>query len=101
MVNFHQFAKAQGLLIRDLRDDGRIHRCPTVTKPKSNNGAYMLDHGRGWVMDWQQADKVQWWQDENAKPWTDAEKAALMARQRGRRANVRSERHWRPAMRLK
>ena len=82
MVTFHQFAQAHGLLIRDLRADGQIHRVPTASKPRSINGAYMFENGRGWVMDWAQAERVHWWQDENARPWTAEEKAAAEQRQR-------------------
>lgn len=49
---FSDFARAHGLLIRDLRADGRIHRVPTVAKPKKYNGAYRFDGGWGWVQCW-------------------------------------------------
>ncbi len=75
-MNFMSFASACGLAIRKLIADGHIHRCPTLAKPRSDNGAYMLDGDRGWVMDWAESDKVQWWQDENAKPWTAEQKVA-------------------------
>lgn len=81
-MNFQAFASAHGLAIRRLVADGRIHRCPTVEKPRSDNGAYMLDGDRGWVMDWQQGDKVQWWQDANAKPWTAEQKAEAERKRR-------------------
>ena len=80
-MSFLAFASSVGLLIRDLRADGRIHRCPTASKPRSDNGAYLFDGERGWAMDWRQGDGVQWWNDPNARPWTDAEKAAWKARQ--------------------
>lgn len=91
MVSFHQFAQAHGLLIRQLRDDGEIHRVPTQSKPRSINGAYMFQNGRGWVMDWAQAERVHWWQDENAKPWTPEEKAAAEQRHR-QQARERAQR---------
>jgi putative DNA primase/helicase len=81
-MSFLSFAQAHGLVIRDLREDGRIHRCPTEAKPRSDNGAYMLDRGRGWCMDWSQSDRVHWWQDEYAKPWTEQEKADALHRRR-------------------
>jgi putative DNA primase/helicase len=81
-MNFQSFAAAHGLLIRDLREDGRIHRCPTESKPRSDNGAYWLDRDRGWVMDWAQSGEVKWWSDEHAKPWTEAEKADAQRRMR-------------------
>lgn len=80
-MSFMHFAAAHGLLIRDLRDDGRIHRCPTSSKPRSDNGAYLFDGQRGWVMDWAAGDSPQWWNDPNARPWTEAEKAEWKRRQ--------------------
>jgi putative DNA primase/helicase len=91
-VSFLLFAASHGLVIRDLRDDGRIHRCPTSSKPKSDNGAYLLERDRGWVMDWAAGDGVHWWNDPRARPWTEAEKAEVRrrhaheARERARRA---------------
>lgn len=79
-MRFMDFASAHGLAIRELRADGQIHRCPTVAKPRSDNGAYMVDNDRGWVMDWATSDQVQWWQDENAKPWTAEQKAEAEAK---------------------
>lgn len=81
-MTFHQFAESHGLVIRDLRDDGRIHRVPTAAKPRSVNGAYMFEAGRGWCMDWSQVARVMWWQDANAKPWTAEEKVAAEQKQR-------------------
>lgn len=80
MSDFFQFAAAHGLAIRRLISDGQIHRCPTVTKPLTDNGAYMFDGSRGWCMDWAQGEEVQWWQDENAQPWTGAQKAEVAKR---------------------
>jgi putative DNA primase/helicase len=82
MSDFVSFASAHGLEIRRLIADGNIHRCPTTAKPRSDNGAYMLDRDRGWIQDWAQGERVIWWQDEHAKPWTEADKAAAEARRR-------------------
>jgi putative DNA primase/helicase len=73
-MDFYSFAEANGLLIRDLVGDGKIHRCPTQAKPRSDNGAYMLNQDRGWIMDWAAGDHVLWWHDERAAPWTEAQK---------------------------
>lgn len=80
-MSFHLFAQAHGLLIRDLRDDGRIHRCPTAAKPRSDNGAYLFDGQRGWVYDWSLGGSVQWWNDPAARPWSEQEKAEWKRRQ--------------------
>lgn len=82
MVNFIDFAAGHGLAIRRLVADGQIHRCPTQDKPRSDNGAYMVEGDRGWALNWAQGDAVQWWNDENAKPWTGPQKAAAERRRR-------------------
>lgn len=89
-MNFQQFAEACGLAIRRLVADGSIQRCPTHAKPHSTNGAYMLDRDRGWCMDWAAGDKVQWWTDPLAKPWT-AEQKAEANRKRQQQARERVE----------
>lgn len=52
MQPFVDFARAHGLLINDLRDDGHVHRCATVAHPRARNGAYRVDGDWGWVQDW-------------------------------------------------
>jgi putative DNA primase/helicase len=77
-VSFVDFARAHGVEIDSSRlyAGERIRRCGTVDKPRSTNGAYFWDGQRGWVFNWSGEARVQWWQDEAAKPWTDAEKRA-------------------------
>jgi len=72
-MQFADFARAHGLLIRDLRISDKIQRCPTVDHPRSTNGAYVFDGRRGWVQRWDAGDEVIWWEDD--KPWTEADKA--------------------------
>jgi putative DNA primase/helicase len=75
-MSFLIFAHQHGVLIdhHKLFASDRIKRCGTVLKPKSDNGAYFWDGERGWVMDWSGDAKVIWYNDPNAKPWTDQEK---------------------------
>jgi len=75
-MSFVQFARAHDLEIGDLTPSERIRRCPTVDKPRSKNGAYFWDGSRGWVFNWSGEAKTHWYQDPNAKPWTDEEKRA-------------------------
>jgi phage/plasmid primase-like uncharacterized protein len=72
-MQFAEFARAHGLLIRDLRITDKIQRCPTVDHPRSTNGAYFFDGRRGWIQRWDAGDDVIWWEDD--KPWTEADKA--------------------------
>ena len=73
-MQFVDFAQAHGILINDLYPSERIHRCGTVNKPKSKNGAWFWDGERGWIFDWAGDASVIWY-GEN-KPWTDEDKAA-------------------------
>ena len=72
-MQFADFARAHGLLIRDLRITDKIQRCPTVDHPRSTNGAYVFDGRRGWIQRWDTGDEVIWWEDD--KPWTEADRA--------------------------
>jgi hypothetical protein len=76
MMEFVNFARSNGVEIdpSKLFPSDKIRRCGTVHKPRSGNGAYFWDGNRGWVMDWSGEARVIWWQDKNAKPWTDEEK---------------------------
>jgi len=81
-MDFIQFAASHGVLIQHLDDSGRIRRCPTEEHPRSDNGAYMFDGRRGWVMAWDGIAEAQWFDDPNARPWTDAEKKAWAEKRR-------------------
>ena len=79
-MNFIEFARAHGVEIDPARfySSDKIHRCGTVEKPRSNNGAWFWDGQRGWVMDWSGDARTVWFQDPNAKPWTPEEKHTWM-----------------------
>lgn len=86
-MSFLQFAQSHGLLINPSRFDssGRIKRCATESHPTSTNGAYMYDGGRGFVFRWDAEAKPIWFNDPNAKPWSDAEKKEFAQRQNQQR----------------
>lgn len=81
---FVNFARAHGLEIdpAKLYPGERIRRCPTLEKPNSTNGAYFWDGERGWVFAWDGEARVQWFQDPNAKAWTEQEKQDWAAKRR-------------------
>jgi len=79
-MSFTRFARAHGLEIGELHASDRIQRCGTVEKPRSKNGAYFWDGRRGWVFNWSGQARAQWYDDPNAKPWTDEEKRAFAAK---------------------
>ncbi|GAB3362690.1 MULTISPECIES: hypothetical protein [Giesbergeria] len=87
-MSFVQFARAHGVEIdpAKLYPSQKIRRCGTTEKPRSGNGAYFWDGERGWVFDWSGEAKVNWYNDPNAQPWTQAEKDAWKAKRQAQRA---------------
>jgi putative DNA primase/helicase len=77
-MNFIQFARAHGVEVDydRLYPSDKIRRTGTVLKPRSTNGSYFWDGKRGWVMDWSGEAKVVWYNDPDAKPWSEDEKRA-------------------------
>ena len=82
MSEFITFARAHGVEINPSKfyAGEKIRRCGTTDKPKSTNGAYFWDGARGWVFNWSADARVQWFNDSNARPWTEQEKAAWRQR---------------------
>ena len=89
MSDFITFARAHGLEIdpNRLYASDKIKRCGTVEKPKSDNGAYLWDGQRGWCFNWSGEARLIWYQDKDAKPWTDEEKRSFALK----RASAASE----------
>lgn len=67
-MNFIQFASANGVLIDNLYDDDRIHRCGTQKHPRSKSGAYRFGGDWGWVHAWDESDKPEIWFDARTTP---------------------------------
>lgn len=99
MSDFITFARAHGVEIDPSRlyASDKIKRCGTVDKPRSGNGAYFWDGQRGWVMDWSGEARVVWYEDPNAKPWTDEEKR-LWAAKRASAATEQDRRYQQAAL---
>lgn len=100
MSGFIEFARAHGILINEAKffASERIKRCATVEHPKSGNGAYFWDGERGWVFAWDGEARVQWWNDPNARPWTEEEKAEWRKKRDAAKASQERE-YQRAAMR--
>lgn len=96
MIAFTEFARAHGVLIDHLIDDGRIHRCATVGKERKRNGAYCWDGRRGWAHAWDSDGITHYFNDPDSKPWSEAEKRALHE-QRLARYRQQEQRHKRAA----
>lgn len=75
-MSFINFARAHGVDIdpSKLYAADKIRRTGTVDRPRSGNGAYWWDGQRGWVFDWSGEARTIWYEDPNAKPWTNEEK---------------------------
>lgn len=76
MISFLDFARAHGVLIDALIADGRIHRCPTEAHPRKRNGAYAWDGRRGWAHAWDADGETHYFNDPDARPWSESEKRA-------------------------
>lgn len=94
-MTFIDFARAHGVEIdpAKLYAGERIRRCGTTDKPRSANGAYFWDGQRGWVFNWSSEARVQWFNDQDAKPWTEAEKAAWKVRRQATQAHQDDRQH--------
>jgi putative DNA primase/helicase len=79
-MSFVEFAQAHGVVIEHLITGDRVRRCPTVTHPRKKNASYFFDGRRGWVRCWDGQGTTEWWNDPNAKPWSDAEKREWAAK---------------------
>lgn len=73
---FCDFARSHGLILDRVQGIDRIYRCPTVTKPRKRNGAYLLRHdGNGWVIAYDMGGSLEWFDDPAAKSgWTEADR---------------------------
>ena len=83
-MNFIQFARAHGVELEHdrLYPSDKIRRTGTILKPRSMNGSYFWDGRRGWVQDWSGEAKVVWYNDPDAKPWTEDEKTQWAIKRR-------------------
>jgi len=82
MSHFIEFARAHGVEISAEKffASDKIRRCGTTEKPRSTNGAYLWDGQRGWVYRWDADARVHWYNDPDAKPWTEEEKRTWRAK---------------------
>jgi putative DNA primase/helicase len=86
MSDFQSFAMAHGLLINQLHPADKVQRCPTVDKPRSKNGAWFWDGFKGWVSDWAQGGDIHWFDNPQAKTWTDSDRRAWAQRKQAAQA---------------
>ena len=79
-MSFQLFAAAHGLQINQLYPADKVQRCATADKPRSKNGAFFWDGFKGWVSDWAQGGELHWFDNPEAKTWTDADRKAWAQR---------------------
>ena len=77
---FVAFAQAHGVLISRLDDSGKLRRCGTTDHPSSKNGAYLFDGHGGFCWAWDGEGRAIVFNDPDAKPLTEAEKARADAK---------------------
>lgn len=77
---FIAFAALHGVEIKRLDDSGKIKRCGTTEHPHSQNGAYVFDGRGGWVFAWDGEGRAIAYNDPDAKPLTEADRARLDAK---------------------
>ena len=99
-MNFIDFSRVHGVEIDPSRfyPSEKIKRCGTLDKPKSTAGAYFWDGQRGWCFNWAQEARVEWFNDPNASPWTEAEKADWKAKRQSQ-AVTQEQEHQKAAQR--
>lgn len=98
-MDFVTFARAHGLEIDPGKfyPSEKIRRCGTVDKPRGTAGAYMWDGERGFVYNWSEEARAQWFEDPKAQRWTEEEKRAWSRRREAGKA--RQEDSYRQAAR--
>ena len=67
-MEFNDFLRVSGLIVRSPMLDGRIHRAPTVTKPRKKNGAYRFMGDWGWAQCWDTMIEPAIWPTASASP---------------------------------
>ena len=62
-MNFEDFARAHGLMIRGIVSNRWI-ACPTTDHPRKMNGRYKFMGDVGWVQNWATMDKPSMWKTD-------------------------------------
>jgi len=65
--DFREVAESIGCVLRYVRADDKIHRCPTREHPKKQNGSYRTDGQRGWVKNWESGEMAIWHAEREAR----------------------------------
>ena len=81
-MTFLDHARYYGLIIKDLRMDGRWHRVPTEDKPRKRNGAYLFDGSRGVVKNWATMENFAQWPERGDRSVQPVDVEEIIARRK-------------------
>lgn len=90
LQNFRDILTDKGLIPSDIEADGKLHRCPTRTRPHKQNGAYIAHvdpPATLWWCNWESGDQGTF-TEMDQRTFSPAEKEAWQKRQR----NIRHQR---------
>ena len=79
-ADFIAFAAGHGVEIKRLDDSGKIRRCGTTDHPASKNGVFSWDGRSGWCWAWDGEGRAIGFNDPDARPMTEAERARHAAK---------------------
>ena len=88
-MDFTTFARAHGVIIDRLRDDGQWHRVPTSEKPHKRNGAYRFMGDVGFVQDWGSMTEAAVWHPDGDSPVQQIDREAIARRAREQAEEIR------------
>lgn len=83
LQNFRDILTDKGLIPSDIEADGKLHRCPTQTRPHKQNGAYIAHvdpPATLWWCNWESGDQGTF-TEMDQRTFSPAEKEAWQKRQ--------------------
>lgn len=93
LQTFQDILNDKGLIPSEIMADGKLHRCPTQTKPYKQNGAYIAHCGRPatlWWCNWESGEQGTFTEAEE-RPLSPIEREALQRRQNALRRQREAE----------
>ncbi len=91
---FSDAALCRDVIIPHVVQDGRIHRCGTITKPHGKDGVYQLfaDGAGGWFQNWADGGGIEFWWARGNKELSAAERYERQRLLREARADAELDR---------
>jgi putative DNA primase/helicase len=88
-MDFISYARAHGVIISRLIEDGRWHRVPTLDKPTKRNGAYKYLGDCGFVQDWACMTEAAVWHADGDSKTAAIDREAIARRAREAAEEIR------------